>query len=109
MTREEQIAVEIKDVVDILASAYHADRVILFGSRATGQINEESDVDLVVIKETTLGFYDRLKEVARLCRWNHAFEVLVYTSKEFDQMSRESPFIREEVIEKGKVLYERAA
>ncbi|NKB23479.1 MAG: nucleotidyltransferase domain-containing protein [Kiritimatiellae bacterium] len=109
MTREEQIAIEIKDVVDTLASEYEAERVILFGSRANGQTCEESDVDLVVIKETALGLYDRLKEVARLCRWTHAFEILVYTSEEFAQMSQKNSFIREEIIEKGKVLYERVA
>ena len=100
---------ELHDVVRRLAEDYGAERVILYGSRAAGNAGEESDTDLVVIKRTALPFFDRLAEVARTCRWTRAFEVLVYTPEEFTAMQREDGFIRREVVDKGKVLYERAA
>jgi hypothetical protein len=43
-----------------------------------------------------------------LCRARVGVDFLVYTPKEFAQMIAENnPFIVEEVIRKGKVLYER--
>jgi len=99
---------EIQSLVRKLVREYGAERVILFGSRATGQAGEDSDADLVVIKETALPFFDRLREVANICRWRHAFEVLVYTPAEFTEMSRTSSFIRDEVLGKGRLLYDRS-
>jgi hypothetical protein len=33
--------------------------------------------------------------------------VLVYTPTEFEQLSQERPFVRREIVAKGKVIYER--
>ena len=109
MKRSEGIDQELRDVVSRLAGPYGAERIILFGSHASDSAGEWSDVDLVVVKETSLSFYDRLREVARVCQWHHAFDVLVYTPAEFEEMSRHNPFVRDEVVNKGRVLYERAA
>lgn len=75
---------------------------------ATDTVGEWSDIDLVIIKDTALPFLRRLKEVALLCRVWVGVDYLVYTPDEFTQMvADENPFILEEVIQKGKVLYER--
>ena len=34
-------------------------------------------------------------------------DVLVYTPREFEQLSQERAFLREEIVAKGKVIYER--
>ena len=59
--------------------------------------------------ETSAEFFDRLKEVAVICRWHRAVDVLVYTPKEFEEMRHSNSFIRDEVLQKGQVLYDRAA
>lgn len=108
-TRLEELHKELKTVVDSLVRDYGARRVILFGSGASGELSPHSDVDLVVIKQTELSFYDRLAEVARVVKWTHAFEILVYTPEEFEELRRTNNFVREEICEKGKVLYDGAA
>jgi predicted nucleotidyltransferase len=100
---------ELNEVVGHLIEEYGAERVILYGSRANGFVHEDSDTDLVVIKRTSKPFFDRLAEVAKVCKWTRAFEVLVYTPEEFANLKRDNEFIREEVLAKGKVLYDRAA
>lgn len=75
---------------------------------AEGGVKVWSDLDLVIIKETTKPFLQRLKEVALLCRSPVGVDFLVYRPSEFEQMIAEgNPFILQEVINKGRVLYER--
>ena len=90
-----------------LVTEYRPDKVILFGSMAQSSVGEWSDLDLVIIKDTPKPFLQRLKEVALLCRAPVGVDYLVYTLDEFAQMIAErNPFILEEVLRKGKVLYE---
>jgi hypothetical protein len=36
-----------------------------------------------------------------------SMDILVYTPAEFTQLSRERPFFRDEIVAKGRVIYER--
>jgi hypothetical protein len=71
-------------------------------------VGEWSDIDLAIIKDTSLPFLQRLEEVALLCFASEGVDYLVYTPSEFAQMIAEkNPFVLKEIIGKGKVLYER--
>jgi len=106
--RQAKLSQALEQILRTVTTRYQARKVILFGSMAQGTVGEWSDLDLVIIKDTTLPFLERLKEVALLCRVRVGVDFLVYTPKEFAQMIAENnPFIIEEVIRKGKVLYER--
>lgn len=85
---------------------YNPEKIILFGSSARGEIDEYSDLDLVVIKKTHKRFVKRLVEVANLIDSDVGkVDVFVYTPKEFEEMrKRENPFI-EKVIKEGKIVY----
>jgi len=98
---------ELTRWLGLLRRRYDPDRIILFGSLAQGQVWDWSDVDLVIVKQTALPFLDRIDEVLRLLEPRVGLDVLVYTPEEFDQLSRERPFFREEILAKGKTLYER--
>ncbi len=94
-------------ILQTLISDYQPIRIILFGSMATGNVHEWSDLDLVIIKETDLPFFSRLKQVALLCDVWVGTDYLVYTPKEFQEMIADNNlFIVNEIIGKGKVLYE---
>lgn len=98
---------ELQRYVWLLRSLYEPERVILFGSLATGETGEWSDIDLVIVKQTEQCFLDRTKEVLRLLHPRVGVDVLVYTPQEFERLSHERAFVRTEIKEKGKVLYER--
>ena len=83
------------------------EKVILFGTLATGRINEWSDIDLVVVEQTELSFFQRLRRIRKLLQPRVGTDVMVYTPAEFNQLSAESPFFRDEIVAKGKVVYER--
>lgn len=97
-------------VVRRLVDGYDPDRVILFGSRATGRAGDDSDFDLLIVKEDERRPLDRRIEVERLLADRRMpLDVIVHTPDEMWEMFRAgSPFI-EEVLDSGKVLYMRNA
>ena len=104
--RRDKLAQALDHILRVLTDRYQPQKVIVFGSMATGDVKEWSDLDLVIVKETSLPFLQRLKEVALLCRAPVGVDYLVYTPSEFAQMIAErNPFILHEVLGKGRVLY----
>jgi uncharacterized protein len=98
---------EVERYVQILKEKEQPDKVILFGSLATGDVHEWSDIDLVVIKPTGLPFLKRTRALRKTIDPQVALEILCYTPEEFAQLSTERRFFRDEIISKGKVLYDR--
>jgi hypothetical protein len=62
----------------------------------------------VIVKETTAPFLDRTRQVLELLKPRVGADVLVYTPQEFDRLCRERAFLRQEILAKGKVIYERS-
>ncbi|MBI5873239.1 MAG: nucleotidyltransferase domain-containing protein [Candidatus Omnitrophica bacterium] len=88
---------------------YDPEKIILFGSAATGTMDAYSDIDLVLVKKTDRPFVKRLRDVALLSRLDEAVDILVYTPEEMEQMKINKNFFMENVLKEGKILYERKA
>lgn len=87
---------------------YKPEKVIVFGSYARGDIDEYSDIDLVIIKKTKKRFLQRLVEVAKLIDNELGnVDAFVYTPAELERMIEyENSFI-ETVLKEGKIIYEK--
>jgi len=97
----------LEQILAVLRADYQPEKVILFGSMADGTVSEWSDIDLLIVKNTSLPFMQRLRKVALLCRASVGVDYLVYTPEELAQMENEkNPFILD-VLQTGKVLHER--
>lgn len=96
----------LPQVVEEIKKKYRPEKIILFGSAATGKIRKWSDADLVIIKKTKKRFYDRIEEVSSLVEHKIPLDFLVYTPDEFQAMSKWNYFIQKEILAKGKILYE---
>lgn len=105
--RRAVLEAELARYVQLLREQYAPQRILLFGSLISGEIREWSDIDLVIIKETERKFLDRTREVLQLLRPQVGVDILVYTPDEFDQLVQQRAFVRDEIVGKGKVLYER--
>ncbi len=106
--RYAKLQATLKHVVQTLIAKYEPEKIIVFGPMATGNVHEWSDIDLVVVKDTSVPFAKRGVEIALMCRADVAVDSLVYTPAEFAKMiADDNIFIVDEVLSKGKVLYER--
>lgn len=105
--RRAVLEAELARYVQLLREQYAPQRILLFGSLTSGEVQEWSDIDLVIVKETERKFLDRTREVLQLLRPQVGVDILVYTPDEFDQMAQQRAFVRDEIVGKGKVLYER--
>jgi len=105
--RRRLLEAELQRYLSLLRDRYRPERVLLFGSLAVGDTGEWSDIDLVIIKETNQRFLDRIKEVMQLLRPRVGVDILVYTPAEFARLSQERAFVRDEIMGKGRVVYER--
>jgi len=85
------------------AQALGVQRVILFGSLVWGNPGLTSDIDLMLIWDTPLGFLERTAEVYRRLQPQVAADLFVYTPDECTRMAH-TPFVRRALAE-GRVLY----
>jgi len=106
-SRLAELTHELNRMVESIIREYNPLRIIVFGSVANGIVDEWSDVDLVVIKETDKPFYERLEEVVQIAQPNVAADILVYTPEEEERM-KDNLFFREEVLKRGRVIYDAA-
>ena len=86
---------------------FSPEKIILFGSAATGKADEFSDIDLIIVYETQKRFLDRLRDLYMAWNLPRAVDILAYTPEEFALMITENPFVQDAVAE-GRVLHEKA-
>ncbi len=90
-----------------LIANYKPEKIILFGSRVTRNVHEDSDYDFLIVKETTTHRLNRREEAMRGIKQKVALDLLILTPEELSFLrSIKSQFI-EEIFEDGKLVYER--
>ena len=101
----------VQQIVHRLVDRYQPQQIILFGSLAYGEPNADSDIDLLIIKEThepPLARRIRVRQLVFDPERRIPFSPLVLTPEELSyRLSIGDPFYRE-ILERGKVLYARS-
>jgi predicted nucleotidyltransferase len=95
-------------VVQRLVHDYGAERIILFGSYAEGRAGEDSDVDLLVVKETDADFYTRVREARRSFRdpgRRTPVDVIVLTPEELQRGLAEGNSFLGNIVKRGVLLH----
>ena len=108
MTGNPKVKKTIAEILKAIVKRYKPKKIILFGSYAYGEPTEDSDIDLLIIKNTNKRPIDRWVEVKGLLRDKSrmlAVSPLVYTEKEIEERLAIGDFFVEEVLEKGELLY----
>jgi predicted nucleotidyltransferase len=108
MKRNGHVQKVVDEMVHTLVRRYRPRRVVLFGSYAYGRPCLDSDIDLLIIKETRRRMIDRWCDVQRILsdpKRKIPLETLVLTPKEVDARLKHGDQFLREIIEKGEVLY----
>jgi predicted nucleotidyltransferase len=108
MVADKKIKKLIHDITEKIVKEYNPKKIILFGSYAYGEPTEDSDIDLLVIKntnETPMQRWIRLRRLLMTPDVMISITPFVYTEKELDERLGIKDFFIEEILKKGVVLY----
>ena len=104
---KEVIEQKIQEIVQKIIKKYQPEKIILFGSWAWGTPHEDSDIDLLVIKETHKSRIERQREVKDMIIFSQMpVDVLVHTPSELEEsINKKRNLFLEDIVHNGKVLY----
>lgn len=105
------VAETLPQAIERIVSALKPEKIILFGSYASGNATHDSDVDLLVIMETN-GKHKEKHRVVSMLLYPRQFpvDIIVKTPKEVEDAmkgGKDNSFFIREIMKKGKVLYDR--
>ncbi len=96
----------IEEFGRLIGREFGAERVILFGSYARGQVTDDSDVDLLVVIPFEGRSVDKSVEIRMKLRPQFPVDLLVRTPEKVQQRIEMGDGFMREIVEEGKVLYE---
>ena len=98
---------DILNISQIISSNLEVDKIILFGSYASGTYNDDSDIDICVITNKNKRKIEILREIRNILfdYISKPLDLLVYRSEEFDERAEKFKSIEREIKEKGELLY----
>jgi predicted nucleotidyltransferase len=108
MTTSKEARGIIQNILEKLLIGYAPQKVILFGSYAYGTPRPDSDIDLLIIKETSERFIDRWVTVRRILsdpERTVPLEILVLTPQEMAKRLAIGDQFLAEITRKGEILY----
>ncbi len=100
----------VQKIVRRILKVYKADKIILFGSAATGRMTRDSDIDLLVVKKKV---GDRAAESVKirlaLRGLEYPFDIIVMPLERFEKTKNLIGGLAYPANKYGKVIYAKAA
>ncbi len=99
----------IEEIVGRILAVTPAERMIIFGSAATGKMTRDSDIDLLVLKSAPGNPRQESVSVRRaLSGLGYPFDIIVMATDRFEESKGVIGGIAFPVNKYGKVIYEAA-
>jgi len=100
----------LQQAVERIATRFHPDKVILFGSRARGQDGPDSDADLLIVMRVDGSKRQQAVQIdLALEGIPIPIDLVVVTPEDVERHRETMGTIIREAVREGKVLYEQAA
>jgi len=100
----------VDEIVRRIVEVAHPDRIILFGSHARGEAQENSDLDLLVVMQEVASRRDEILRIrAALVPLGISVDVLVASDADYAKWSEAPSTTLYWAKREGEVLYEAAA
>lgn len=98
----------IRSIAKRIAGKFEVERIILFGSYASGKADENSDVDLLVVMNTKKRPIQQRYEIYKsLTPVHFALDIIVRTEDDIKRRIPRGDWFLKEAFQTGKVLYAR--
>jgi predicted nucleotidyltransferase len=97
---------KIVQLSEAIANEFQPEKIILFGSYAYGNPQDDSDVDMLVILPYKGSNFRKSWEILNKVQPKFALDLVVRSPVEVEQRRAWNDFFLREIIEKGKVIYE---
>ena len=97
---------EMDAIIEKIVKGCDPRAIVLFGSVSKGTSTEDSDIDLMVILDTDVSYYERTLAVRKsIGVTSIPIDVLAFTPKEVEEKRDNRFSIIHEVLRTGKIVY----
>ena len=98
-----------EEIIRRVLNAAQPERIILFGSAATGQMTSDSDIDLLILEANPGNVWEeRIRIGTTLRGLGYPFDVIVMATERFEESKQVIGGIAYPANKYGKVIYEAA-
>jgi len=99
----------VEEIVRRVTTVIAAERIIVFGSAATGEMTRDSDIDLLILEKSIgNGREDWLRVQEALVDLGYPFDIILMTWQRFEETKNIIGGIAYPANKHGKVVYEAA-
>ena len=97
---------EMDAIIEKIVEGCDPRAIVLFGSVSKGTSTEDSDIDLMVILDTDVSYYERTLAVRKsIGVTSIPIDILAFTPKEVEEERNNRLSIIHEVLRTGKIVY----
>ncbi len=101
--------VDIQNVADQIAREFSAEKIILFGSYSSGTPGPDSDVDLLVVLSFEGKPFWKSLEIINQIDPQFSLDLIARSPSDTARRYAEGDPLIQDVVDHGRVLYERSA
>jgi len=101
---------KLEEIVRRLVQSVDPDRIIMFGSRARGEAGPDSDLDILIVKDSDEPRHRRaIPAYHALAGLGIPTDILWRTAAEIEEWAGVPNYVTTRALREGRILYERAA
>lgn len=107
--RGKELKIELERILEVLRKRVRPEKIILFGSLASGRFRPESDIDLLIVQDSNEPIFERVKRLESVLERRYAADLIVLTPREVQTLLDSDNRYLKDIFSHGTVLYERTA
>ncbi|MCE9645778.1 MAG: nucleotidyltransferase domain-containing protein [Chloroflexi bacterium] len=96
----------IDQVVEQIVEKFKPQKIILFGSYARGNARPESDVDMLVVMDTSLKEVQQAIQICQKIEYRFGLDLIVHTPKHLAERVKMGDWFLRDVLKEGRIVYE---